>query len=470
MKRRVHGLLLAATILFAASCASVRSPLALGPQRHELPESDLVQAFPPDSKAVPIPSRWWEAFGSDELNQLMVQAFAGNLSVAAAWTRLRQARTSTAMASADGKLQLRGEAEAGTSRQHTRDVGTETSDSYSAGLVLSFELDVWGRIDAAGRASTLGVLASEQDVHATALALSGHVARAWLQLCAAREELAKVSAQIETSRQALGLLEVRRRKAMSASVDVLQQQQLVASLESAVPSLREAIAVEQIRIAYLLGRPADAELPLRGEVLPTLPLMPAAGVPADVLANRPDVQAAWNRLQAQEWSVVEARAQRLPTLSLTGTSSLHSAKVEELFDSWLSSLAASLAGPILDGGRRTAEVQRRRALADERFLSYRDTVLTALGEVVEALARERWRKEHLVRLQQEADYAARTLEEAQRRYRGGIGDYLPVLTALSSLQRADRALVAARSALLTNRVSLCQALGGTWTSDLTEAK
>ena len=470
MAGSLHGVALAALALLAASCASVRSPLALKPQRRGLPASDTVRRFPLDSTPVPTPSRWWESFESEELNHLMAQAFAGNLSVAAAWTRLRQARASAAMASTDGSIQLRGEAEAAGSRRHTRGEGTETSDRFSAGLTLSFELDIWGRIAAAARSSTLEVLASERDVHTTALALSGQLAQAWLQLCGARVELAKVLEQIETSRKALELLKRRQRKAMSAAVDVLQQQQQVAGLESAVPSLREAIAVYRIRIAHLLGRPADAELSLHGEALPSLPPAPAPGVPSELLANRPDVQSAWSRLRAQEWRVVEARAQRLPALTLTGTSGLDSPKVSQLLDSWVSGLAASLAGPILDGGRRTAEVRRGRALADERFLSYRDTVLTALGEVVEALVRERWRKEHLARLQEEADYAARTFDETQRRYRGGIGDYLPVLTALSSMQRAERALVIARSALLTNRVSLCQALGGTWMAELTETR
>ncbi|MCK5805690.1 MAG: TolC family protein, partial [Lentisphaeria bacterium] len=167
--------------------------------------------------------------------------------------------------------------------------------------------------------------------------------------------------------------------------------------------------------------------------------------------------------------VVAARAARLPTLSLSASVALSSPDIGRIFDNWLASLAANLVAPILDGGRRKAVVNRDRALADARFIAYRDTVLVAMREVTEALVRERWRGEALSRLQSEADYATQMLEETQRRYRNGLSDYLPVLSAFSIKQNADRALVRARHSLLANRVSLHQALGGTWMNSLVES-
>lgn len=473
MGHRLWQLAFALLVVVTSSCGPLRSPLALGPEQRELPSSDLVQEFPVDHVTITMPSRWWESFGSEELNALMAQAFADNLSVAGAWARLRQARATARIAGSEGKIQLNGKGDTGTTRTDRRGSatgGTKTTNSLSAGLALSLELDLWGRIGASSRAAELTAVATEKDVQATALALSGQLTSAWLELRATRLELTVLSAQIDTSRKSLELLEGRQRKAMSALVDVLQQRQQVASLESAVPQLQGSIALQKIRIAYLLGKPADVELELLPEDLPRLPPIPSIGLPSELLANRPDVQAAWRRLEAQEWTVAAARANRLPTLSLAGAGTLSAPKLADLFDTWVTTLAASLTAPISDGGRRRADVARNRALADERFIAYRDTVLTALGEVTEALTQESWQSEHLSRLQVEAEIATRTLEETQRRYRNGVTDYLPVLTALSSQQRTERALVAARSSLLINRVALCQALGGTWMNDLTAAE
>ncbi|MCK5805975.1 MAG: TolC family protein, partial [Lentisphaeria bacterium] len=367
MKRTIFHLCFILLAVFVVSCSSVRSPLALRVRSRKLPEADVVRSFPAESATVSTPDRWWEAFGSEELNDLMERAFRRNLSVASAWTRLRQAQSAAVLASADGKLLLTGTAKAETTKRRTEGGGTGDTDSYNsfqAGLGLSYELDLWGRIHAGTRAAGREIMASEQDVMATALALSGQLTAAWLQHGAAQAELATVRDQIGTSKKSLDLLKVRQRKGMSELVDVLQQQQQVSGLESVVPGLRETIAIQKLQIAYLLGEPADADLGLREGGLPALPGLPATGVPAEILARRPDVQVAWHQLMAQEWAVMAARADRLPTLSLSATVALNSPDIGRIFDNWLATLAANLVAPILDGGRRKAVVNRDRALAD----------------------------------------------------------------------------------------------------------
>jgi outer membrane protein TolC len=179
-----------------------------------------------------------------------------------------------------------------------------------------------------------------------------------------------------------------------------------------------------------------------------------------MLERRPDIQSAWFALQSQEWAVVEAKADRLPALSLTGSASLTSPRFETLFSNWAMNLASGLTAPLMDGGRRRAVVLREQALADERFLAYRDAVLAALHEVADALSSEHWQREYTARLQIEADLAARTLAETQRRYRSGLSDYLPVLTALSSQQRTELGVISAQTELLSDRIKLYQAVGG----------
>lgn len=438
--------------LFAASCTSLR----LQPTHRELAADTVPEHFAEALPAVVPEVRWWEELGSEELSRLMATAFAGNLDVAQAWARLRQAEAQTVQTAAAGKLQATGSTSAGTTR-----VRDDESKSFGLGLALSYEIDLWGRIRAGERAAGLAAEASGQDVQATALALSGTLARTWLGHRATQARIAVVENQIATSQKQLELLQVRQRQALSNAVDVLQQRQQIAALASSLPALRESQAALGLQLRLLLGLPPQAPLELAAAAdLPAMPGALALGLPSRLLEQRPDIRAAWLRLRAQEWTVVQAEAARLPALNLTGSGSYGADRLEDLFDNWALNLAGSLAAPLLDGGRRKAAGEQAAALADERFLAYRKTVLAALHEVADALAREQWRRAYLERLDEELRLATETLEETQRRYRSGLSDYLPVLTALASQHKAELALVGARADLLANRIDLCRAVGG----------
>jgi NodT family efflux transporter outer membrane factor (OMF) lipoprotein len=455
--------LMCASAMMVVSCATMPPLRRPVPHHRELAEATVPEAFAATTPTVAAKERWWQEFGSDELNRLMDEAFAGNLDVSRAWARLRQAQAQASRATAAGKLQIVGSADASTKRVRQETNGSsdrDSSNSFSLGLVASYEVDLWGRIRAGVQSAELAAQASERDAQATALVLSGNLAKAWLQYRSAMARIAVVEGQIETGRKYLELLRVRQRKSLSDTVDVLQQQQQVASLESALPPLRESLASLGLQLRYLLGRPPQAPLELGRGGLPEMPADLALGVPARMLAERPDIRAAWLRLRAQEWSVTEAEADRLPALSLTGTGSFSSPRFESLFSNWVLNLASSLTGPLMDGGRRRAVVRQENALADERFLDYRDTVLGALHEVADALSRETWKREYLTRLDAELRLARQTLDETQRRYRNGLSDYLPVLTALSSLEKVELGMVSARADLLSNRIDLYKAVGG----------
>lgn len=437
--------------VLAVSCAGLR----LQPTHRELAAHILPERFAEEVPTVAPPARWWEELGSAELNRLMDAAFRGNLDVAQAWARLRQAEAQAVQAAAVGKIQATGNGSAGTRR-----VRGNTTDTFGLGLTLAYEVDLWGRIRAGTQAAELAVLASEQDAEATALALSGSLARTWLDYRATLARIAVVESQLATGARQLELLQVRQRQALSHAVDVLQQRQQLASLESSLPSLRERQATLELQLRLLLGLPPHAPLELATGDLPSLPDALPLGLPARLLEQRPDIRAAWLRLRAQEWAVAQAEAARLPSLNLTGSGTYNADRIADLFDNWALNLAGSLTAPLLDGGRRKAAGEQADALADERFLAYRRVVLAALHEVADALARDGWRRTHLERLEEEFRLATETLGETQRRYRSGLSDYLPVLTALASQQRAELALVAARADVLANRIDLCRAVGG----------
>jgi outer membrane protein TolC len=172
------------------------------------------------------------------------------------------------------------------------------------------------------------------------------------------------------------------------------------------------------------------------------------------------------RLELADWNVSAAKADRLPSLSLTARATYQADELNLLLDNWLLNLAANLTAPLLDGGRRKAEVDRLTAVVDENLAAYRQTILAAVREVEDALVGEEKLQAHLRGLDTQLDAARNALNEARSRYRNGLIDYLPVLTQLLTVQNLERTIIQRKADLLVARVNLYRALGGSWTDEL----
>jgi outer membrane protein TolC len=193
--------------------------------------------------------------------------------------------------------------------------------------------------------------------------------------------------------------------------------------------------------------------------------LPAAGLPAELVQRRPDIRAAWARLQAADQRLAVAAAERLPRLSLSGQLGSEAEHIGDLFDNWLAALAGNLIGPIIDGGRRRAEIERNQAVVAEELHRYGQTVLTALAEVEDALVRERQQLLYIEKLDRQQSLAEQAIERIRDRYVNGGEDYQRVLTALLSLQGLQRNRLSAQRELYEFRIQLCRALAGSWELD-----
>ncbi len=264
----------------------------------------------------------------------------------------------------------------------------------------------------------------------------------------------------------MSLIELRFINAMVSALDVFQQQQVLENVMAEIPLAEKQEQLFTHELAVLLGRlPMNPPAILQTE-LPVVAAVPKTGLPADLLANRPDIRAAGLRLQSSDWQVAAARANRLPSLSLPAPATPGKGDLDVLFNNWLLSLAGNLTAPIIDGKRRATEVEKRLAVTDERLWAYRQTVLTAIKEVEDALVSESQQRIHIKALEQVQQTAQRGLDEAIERYRNGLSDYLPVLTQLTTLQRLERDLINKRRTVLIDRIDLHRALGGAWFSGL----
>ncbi len=438
-----------------------------------LPPVKIPEKFSRGGKGLPSPDPWWKDFADPGLEQVVRETLSGNLDLGAAWARLQQAR---ALAEKGGaplwpSVQIQGN----LSRTHQTFLGggafgniSFTTDQYNLTAAASYELDLWGKLRDQRSAALLDLQASRKDMEALAMSLSAQAAEAWFQFQEARAQESLLRAQVQTSRALLELVKRRFGQGLATALDVSQQKQQLAALLAQLPPVASRLEVLRHQLNLLRGKPPNAGgLPLGEEAdLPEPPPLPPTGLPADLLVRRPDVAAARLRVAAADHRLGAALAERLPAIQLTPRAGYQGPNARDLFKNWIWTLAAGFTAPLFEGGRIQAEVDRNRAVKLERLQAFGKTFLQALGEVEDALARERRQRDYLAALEGQLEAARSNLEEARRRYFHGLNDYLPVLTALSSFQQAQRAMITAKRELLSYRVQLYRALGGDWTRRL----
>jgi NodT family efflux transporter outer membrane factor (OMF) lipoprotein len=447
-------------VLLCTSCTSLFGP-------DERTPMDLPAVYRMDGSGTAAPNEWWQAFGDGQLDRLVGRALSGNLSVEQAAARLRQAEATAIEAGADRFPSVNGTADAGTTHQHTDSQGTVTTDDYSLGMAASYELDLWGRVASTRRAALYELDSSRFDLETAAMTIAAETADTYFQWQYLHQRLAVLEGQLAVNRKMLSVIERRFQTSSASALDVLQQRRYVAAVEANIPPVKASLAAAYNALAILTGVPPQTDLKLERDSLPGLSPRPEAGLPSDLLTRRPDLQAEWALLAAADWNVSAARASRMPTLTLTGSAAYQDDSVDDLFDNWARNLAAGLAAPLIDGGRLRAQVAMARAAADEQVAAYREAVITALGEVEDALSAETRQQEHLEALRRQLDATTLAAAEAFRRYTRGLETYYDALGEETSRQTLEVSVLQAKYELLSARVQLYRVLGGDW-SDVLE--
>lgn len=445
----------AGVLLLCTSCTIWFSP-------EKRSAMNMPEAYRTAAAGTEQPDEWWKPFGDEQLDRLITKALSDNLTIAQSAARLRQAEAVAVKSGADRFPHVAGQAGAATKYTKADRQRTVTADSFSLGAAASYELDLWGRV-ASGRRSALADLdASRFNLQTAAMTVSAQTAAAYFQWIYLNQRLAVLEKQLAVNRKMLSVAETRFQTSRANALDVLQRRQQVVAAEAALPPVRTALSAAYHRLAVLTGVAPQTDLELEAKPLPVLPERPSAGLPAGLLIRRPDLQAEWALLAAADWNVSAARAARMPAVSLTGSAVYGSGSTDSLFDNWVMNLAAGLTVPLIDGGTRRAETARARARADEQLAAYRSAVLSALGEVEDALVTEMNQQEYLDTLRRQLAAAEVTSEEAFRRYTRGLQTYYEALGIETARQTLEISVLAAEYQLLADRVQLYRVLGGDW--------
>ncbi len=432
---------------------------ALTTTSHPAPEQNTSQIDP-----------WWFAFGDLQLNELIERAFEGNLTLRGAWARLAQANATTVILGSEAFPQL--QVGAGVSRtkskitdreslQVFRGVGEDIQNDWIAQSGLSFEVDLWRRIASQREAGRLRAEATLSDVEQTALVLAGMITDTYFTLQRQQALIDLLHEQIEVSKTFQELVELRFSLGRGSALDVYQQRQQVAALESELPKVEQGFHVAKNRLAVLLGvTPAELKgLEISGD-LPLLPAFPSLVSPVDLLSSRPDLRAGRLRLQAAAFDVSSAIAERFPSLLLGFTYDFRTADLSDLFTTKIGTISSNFLLPLVDGGRRRANVRVQEGIEEEFLANYGQLYLEALEEVENSILQEHFQSKLVEKRDVQHDLAQATLRESRSRYLNGLTDYVDVLLAIGALQTLERQRVAEQTDLLFARSQLYRALGG----------
>ncbi len=424
--------------------------------------------------ADPGPGKWWQAFGSKELNALVDRALSDNFDVKTALSKVRQAEASARKAGADLSPSLDGNLGGEKQWQQTKTdaKGRSSSESktFFTGLSAGYELDLWGRLAALHTSEILEYEATREDLEAASVTVAADVVTAWVDILSLRRQIAILEEQIKMNRQMLKLQELRFLNGQADTLDVSQQREALAEARSSLPILKQKEEQQLSALAVLLGQAGASGVSITDADLPALIPLPKTGLPADLLASRPDVRAAGLRLKSQDWKVSAAKSDRLPSLTLSADAVFSSNALDLLFSNWISTLAASVTGPLFDGGKKAAEVDRARAEADQYLTAYARTVAEAVQEVEDSLIAEKRQGEYIVLLNEQLHVTRLTVKDARLQYMNGQDNYLSYLTAWTSVQRLERQLIDEQATQVKNRIALYRTLGGDWTKTLINAE
>ncbi len=480
---RVH---LTLTVLMA--CALFQSGCGVGPKyvrpSVETPSSykELAQgggqnegnwktALPSDAA---VRGKWWEAFHDPQLNELEEKASLSNQNIAAAAASFLAARSLVRQAKSQYFPTVTTNPSIMNSRPSAAQFGglqtgsptaltVKSYTDYSLPFDASWEADLWGRIRGNVHANVYAAQASASDLMNVRLSEQAELAADYYELRAQDSLKQILDSTVVAYQETLELTQSQYRAGLSSDEAVAQAEAQLKAAQAQDTNLGVLRAQYEHAIAVLIGQ-SPSSFSLSANVLAASPPATPVGIPSELLERRPDIAAAERSMAQANAEIGVAKAAYYPTILLTASGGFGTSS----FTSWLTwpnrfwSVGPSLAETIFDSGLRKATVQQYRAMYDQTVANYRETVLTSFQQVEDNLASLRILSQTVEQQDAAVAAAARSLHEAEVRYKAGLDPYLNVIVAQTTLLNDQQSAVNFRMQQMVASVQLIKALGGGW--------
>ncbi len=426
-----------------------------------------------------VNTKWWKQFEDPVLDELIGEALANNKNVRIAAANVEQAAAVLTQTRSPLFPQI-GYSGSGTKERVTELGATplpqtvpNPQTSYQTLASASWEIDLWGRIRRLSEAAQANLLATEEARRGVILSLIASVATDYIQLIGLDEQLSISKRTLAAYAESVRLFELQFKYGRVSQMNVEQARTQYETAAAAIPQIETQIVQTENALSVLLGRNPGPIA--RGKTIHSLLLPPVpAGLPSDLLINRPDIRQAEQELISANAQIGAARALYFPTISLSGAFGFASSELANLFKgpsrTW--SYAGSLTGPIFSGGAISGGVRQAEAARKISLGNYELTIQNAFSDVESALVARRKLIEQIKAQERLVRASSEYVRLAQLQYNGGYAPYSTVLQAEQQLFPAELNYAQSRASLFISLVNIYKAMGGGWQTapEMTKAK
>ncbi len=433
------------TLFFLAGCVNPNIP--------PLPPQSI------NSESNTSTQQWWREFHDTHLNSLVESALQESLTLSMAKQRVLQSYALVQTQKAANRPSVSASMSGGGQDELK---GTESQkETYTATLNASYEIDIFGKKDDALNASIASFNATQEALHVSSISLAAEISIAWYSLAQKQESLALLKEQQNVAQKILAITRLKHESGQNSVTDVWQQEQYIQSLQAQMILLEGDIDTQYRALNILLGRSPLSPINEATEAkLIPLPPIPEVGIPATKLLLRPDVKQAFYNLQASHYDMAEAIKNQYPSFSLSLSTLATSTQFSSLLDTIIATAAATISGTLYDGGNKEALVKKAKFISNERSLNYKQTLLLAFNETLEAQHKEQMQARYNLQLDERIALARFIFERQQNKYLYGIVEYLSVLNAQQSLQELEQTKLSKELEIIKYRIALYRSLGG----------
>jgi len=411
--------------------------------------------------------KWFDLYQDTALQTIITTTLDSNRNLLTAAARIEEARSRTAVIKSNLYPQVGYSAQAGGGQAGTnaeKVAGGIDGALFNAFGVLNWELDLWGKVRHANRSALAQYESSIQNRNALQVSLIGEAASEYFLLRDLDNRLYIAQQTLASRREYTRIITERFNKGYIPELDKLQAIQQEAIAAASIPALQRQIVQTENSIRLLMGEGPGTVSRGASNFDQTLSPDIPVGLPSQLLERRPDIMAAEKSMEAQFEQIGVAQANRFPSISLTGILGFASPELSSFITSkgFVANGFGSIAGPIFTFGQRKNLVETQRRQFDQVYFQYQQTVLSAFGDVDNALAFYRTFSEEYAQRTIEADAAAKSLVLSQARYDNGYTSYLEVIIMQNNLFDAQFQQSEALQGRLNAIVLLYKSLGGGW--------
>lgn len=449
MKKSFHRILLAGSVLLSG-CSSLHTP-------YQAPAAEVPAQWSTVSAApVKEAESWWKNFADPQLDALVDRALRTNNDFAAAAIRVRRAQLQAGLVDTNRTPALAVSASSGIARRFDPPATARSSGLASS---LSYEVDLWGKLASQRDAAHFAAQASAADCRAFALSLLGTTTRLYWQVAYLNQLLSLATADIEYAEKTLALARARYKAGAVSALNIAQAELNLSTQQALHTQLVQQRVEAGHALALLFNQPPESDVAapasLPDRALPGV----AAGLPAEILANRPDLQAAELRLRETLANVDFTRSFFYPALTLTGSLGTASSALLNLLQNPVATLGVGLTLPFIQWNTTQLNIRVSETQHEEAVVNYRQRLYTALAEVEDSLSARTQLLAEEEKLRLATAQARRAESIARTRFKAGITDIQLWLDAQASLRSTERLLVTNRLNQLNNQANLYKALG-----------